>query len=198
MSPYLVCLICLSFLCSPAAAGERFTIDPEHTFSSFEYRHWGLSLQRGRFDRNTGFIELDLPAKTGSIYIEIDAGSVSTGSETFNSIMRSDSFFDTLQFPKISFTSTRLIFSEENLIQIDGNLTIKDIIRPVSIEVTQFSCRFMIMYLRRACGANGQTKILRSDFNVGRYVPFVSDEVSLYFSVEAIQDEYLAPLEIDQ
>lgn len=184
----LCCLLCLSFLNSPAISGERFTIDPEHTFSSFEYRHWGLSLQRGRFDKNTGYIELDLAAKTGSINIEIDASSVSTGSEIFNNVMRSDSFFDTLQFPKISFNSTRLVFSEENLIQIEGNLSIKDMTRPVLIDVQQFSCRFLILYLRQTCGANGQTRILRSDYGLGRYVPFVSDEVTLYFSVEAIKD----------
>ncbi|MDO9192453.1 MAG: polyisoprenoid-binding protein, partial [Undibacterium sp.] len=58
-------LIFLLAWCSLAAAGERYKIDPEHTFSSFEYKHWGLSLQRGRFDRNSGFIELDLSAKNG-------------------------------------------------------------------------------------------------------------------------------------
>lgn len=195
MSRFSAYLICLAFLCSPARAGERFTIDPEHTFSSFEYRHWGLSLQRGRFDKNTGSIELDLPAKTGSVHIEIDAASISTGSEFFNSILRSDSFFDTLRFPKIIFHSTRLIFSEDNLTQIEGNLTIKETTRPVLLDINQFDCRFMFMYLKRACGANGQTRILRSDYQLGRFVPFVSDDVTLYFSVEAIRDETNAPQE---
>lgn len=182
------CLFFLLPLCSLAEAGERYRIDPEHTFSSFEYRHWGLSLQRGRFDRNAGFIELDIPARIGAINIEIDASSVSTGSDLFNDIMRSDSFFDVLQYPKIYFNSTRLVFDEEKLTQIEGQLTIKDSTRPVIVDVTQFGCRFMILYMKRACGANGQTKILRSDYKIGRFAPFVSDEITLYFSVEGIKE----------
>ena len=181
-------LIFLLAWCSLAAAGERYKIDPEHTFSSFEYKHWGLSLQRGRFDRNSGFIELDLSAKNGAINIEIEANSVSTGSDLFNDIMRSDSFFDAQQYPKIIFNSTKLVFDTERLTQIEGMLTIKDTTRPVIVDVTQFGCRFMIIYLKQACGANGQTKILRSDYKVGRYVPFVSDEITLYFSVEGIKE----------
>jgi polyisoprenoid-binding protein YceI len=173
---------------APAQAGERYKIDPEHTYSSFEYKHWGLSLQRGRFDKNIGFLELDIPEKTGAINIEIDANSVSTGNDLFNTIMRSDSFFDALQYPKIIFNSTKFLFDEEKLVQIEGLLTIKETTRPVTVEVTQFGCRFMLLYLKQACGANGQTKILRSDYKVGRYVPFVSDEITLYFSVEAIKE----------
>lgn len=191
MLPMRCCLLVLFFLlweCLPASAGERYQIDPEHTFNSFEYKHWGLSLQRGRFDKNTGFIELDIPARTGTINLEIDSNSVSTGSEVFNNVMRSDNFFDTQQYPKIVFNSTKLIFDEEKLTQIEGLLTIKDNTRPVTVDVTQFNCRFMILYFKHACGANGNTKILRSDFNMGRYAPFVSDEITLYFSIEGIRE----------
>ncbi len=184
-------LFFLLFLFSASAsiyAAERYKIDSEHTYSSFEYRHWGLSLQRGRFDKNIGFIELNIPEKTGVINIEIDASSVSTGNDLFNNVMRSDSFFDAQQYPKIIFNSTKFVFDEEKLAQIEGMLTIKDTTRPVTVEVTQFGCRFMLLYLKQACGANGQTKILRSDYKVGRYVPFVSDEITLYFSVEAIKE----------
>jgi polyisoprenoid-binding protein YceI len=184
-------LFFLLFLFSASAsisAAERYKIDPEHTYSSFEYKHWGLSLQRGRFDKNIGFIELNIPEKTGIINIEIDANSVSTGNDLFNNVMRSDSFFDAQQYPKIIFNSTKFVFDEEKLTQIEGMLTIKETIRPVTVEVTQFGCRFMLLYLKQACGANGQTKILRSDYKIGRYVPFVSDEITLYFSVEAIKE----------
>lgn len=172
-----------------ACAGEHFVIDPLHTFNSFEYRHWGFSVERGRFDKSSGFIDIDLNNKSGHILIEIDASSVNTGSALFDKIMRSDSFFDSEQFKKIIFSSTKLVFDEERLSQIEGNLTIKNRSRPVVIDVTEFNCRFMFLYLKKACGANGQTKILRSDFNVDGYTPFVSDEVTLYFIVEGIKDE---------
>ena len=180
----------LLFLTSTQAIGaeEVYTIDPEHTYSSFEYQHWGLSTQRGRFDKNTGSIHIDKEAKTGSIDMVIDATSVSTGSAVFDRAMRSSNFFDTEKFPNITFTSDKLLFDNDKLTQVMGKLTIKDTTLPVTIEVTQFNCHFMILYLKQACGANGYTKILRSDFKVGRYVPFVSDEVTLSFNVEAIKE----------
>jgi polyisoprenoid-binding protein YceI len=177
-----------ALLNSLAHAQEHYVIDPEHTFSSFEYSHWGLSSQRGRFDRNSGYVDLDSDNKTGNILLEIDASSVSTGTELFDKVMRSGSFFDVEHFQKISFSSTKFIFDHDQLSQIEGNLTIKESTHPVTLEVTQFNCRFMFLYFKKTCGANGYTKILRSDYNMDRFVPFVSDEVTLYFSVEAIKD----------
>lgn len=184
----LIYLLSQMFAASSAYAGERYKIDPEHTYSSFEYSHWGLSLQRGRFDKNSGFVELDLPAKSGLISIVIDSNSVSTGSDLFNSVLRSDNFFDAEQYPKILFNSSRLIFDQDKLSQIEGTLTIKDVSKNVTIDVTQFACRFMLLYMRQACGANGNTKILRSDFKMASYAPFVSDEITLYFNVEGIKE----------
>lgn len=180
--------LCLILINTSAWAGDLYKIDPEHTFSYFEYNHWGLSLQRGRFDKSLGTIELDLAARTGSIDLQIETASVSTGSDIFNKILGSDNFFDAASYPKIIFKSTSMQFNEERPVRVDGELTIKGVTRPVSLEITRFECRFMLIYLKQACGANGFTKILRSDFNIGRYVPFVSDEVTLYFSVEGIRE----------
>lgn len=171
-----------------ASTAEQYTIDPDHTFSSFEYSHWGLSTQRNRFDRTTGYIALDQSAGTGEVMIEIDAASVNTGIEIFNKALRASDFFNTEKYPKILFTSSHLVFDGENLKQVEGDLTIKDITRSVTLEITNFNCRFMLPYGKRACGANGSVKILRSDYHLGRFVPFVSDAVTLHIVVEAIKD----------
>ena len=176
------------FASASGFAAERYKIDPEHTFSSFEYNHWGLSMQRNRFDSTSGFIELDQAAQTGEIEIDIDPASVNTGTELFNKALRSNDFFDVEKYPTIRFTSSHLIFDGDNLTQVDGELTIKDIKRTVTLEITNFNCRFMLIYGKRACGANGFVKILRSDYKLGRFVPFVSDAVTLYIVVEAIKE----------
>lgn len=178
----------LTCLCLPARGGERYRIDPEHTYSGFEYLHWGLSWQRGRFDKNSGTIELDWAARSGTLHIEIEANSINTGSPVFDKMLRSDSFFDAENFPKIVFDSDQLIFADDQLLQIEGRLTIKDVTRPVVVSVTHFNCRYMLLYLSQTCGANGYTKILRSDYKIGRFAPFVSDEVTLFFSVEGIKE----------
>lgn len=186
----VACFTLMATLYSVGAyAGERYRIDAQHTFSSFEYEHWGLSLQRGRFDGNAGLIDFDAPAKSGEIEIQIDAASVNTGSGVFDRVLRSAEFFDVANFPTIGFKSTALRFDGERLAQVDGILTIKGIARSVTLQMTRFDCRFMILYGKRACGANGFAKLSRSDFELGRYVPFVSDAITLYISVEAIREE---------
>lgn len=175
--------------CQVAFAADRYKIDPSHTYSYFEYSHWGLSLQRGRFDRNSGFIELDFENQQGKVEIDVDATSVSTGNALFDAALRSERFFDAEQFPKISFKSTQMHFDDKGqVVGLEGELTIKNITKSVKFELTHFHCRFMPLYLGSACGANGYTKILRSEFDMGRFTPFVSDEVTLYFNVEAIKE----------
>ncbi|MBC7513925.1 MAG: YceI family protein [Herminiimonas sp.] len=189
--PALRLLMFVTALLLPTAvpAAEFYRIDPQHTFSTFEYEHWGLSLQRGRFDSNTGTIALDTATGNGAIDIEIAAVSISTGSALFDTILRSADFFSAAVHPKITFKSTRLIFAGERLMQVEGLLTIKAISRSVTLDVTRFDCRFMPAYGKRACGANGSARLSRSDFELGKYVPFVSDIVTLYVSVEAIKED---------
>ncbi len=184
----LILTASMGLSCS-AWAADRYVIDASHTYTIFEYSHWGLSLQQGRFDKNTGSIELDLENRSGSVQLSIEAASVSTGNSVFDAALRSSSFFDVEVFPKISFKSSALLFDEKNnVIGLEGDLTIKSTTKRVKFELTQFRCRFMPLYFKNACGANGYTKILRSEFDVGRYTPFVSDEVTLYFAVEAIKE----------
>ncbi|MFA9273934.1 MAG: YceI family protein [Candidatus Aquirickettsiella gammari] len=179
----------LMFGTATATAADRYVIDSTHTYSVFEYSHWGLSLQQGRFEKNTGFIEFDSDKRTGSVQLSIDAASVSTGNNLFDTTLRSGSFFDVETYPSINFISNNLVFDENNnVVAVEGDLTIKSITKKVRFALTHFRCRFMPLYLKSACGANGNAKILRSDFDVGRYTPFVSDEVTLYFTVEAIKE----------
>ena len=172
----------------PCLAADRFKIDPEHSFAAFEYDHWGLSFQRGRFDNTRGFIELDIEKKTGSINIEIDSASISTGVGVFDKLLRSGDFFDAVNHPKAIFKSSRLEFEADRLVRVEGSLTIKGITRPTTLELTRFNCRYMFVYGRQACGANGFAKILRSDFDMDRYAPFVSDAVTLFIAVEALRE----------
>jgi len=181
-------LAMLVFCSAAGNAAERYQIDSTHTFSYFEYSHWGLSMQRSRFDTTTGSIELDRDSQSGNIEIDIDAASVSTGSDGFNQVMRSAEFFDAANFPTISFKSSTLHFDGPQLTQVDGDLTIKGISHPVTLQISNFNCRFMLIYGKQACGANGTASILRSDYKLGRYAPFVSDAVTLHISVEAIKE----------
>ena len=179
---------CLGLICATSTAADRYRVDPKHSFAGFAYQHWGLATQGGRFDNTSGTIELDPVAGTGAIEIVIDAASVSTGSDEFNKALRAAEFFDVDNHPDIRFRSSRVQFDGDRLIRLEGELSMKGITKPVVLDIGQFNCRFMLIYGRQTCGANGSTRILRSNFNMGKYTPFVGDEVILYFSVEGIRE----------
>jgi polyisoprenoid-binding protein YceI len=70
---------------------------------------------------------------------------------------------------------------------VEGDLTIKGVTRPVTLTVTSMLCMPHPMTKKDACGANATAKVKRSDFNMGKYAPYVSDEVTLSIPVESMK-----------
>ena len=185
----LVPAFALATLLAPAvhAAPETFVIDGTHTFPRFEYSHFGYSRQANRFDRTSGTVTLDRSAKSGSVDVVIDAASVSTGYAVFDQHLRGEDFFDVAKYPNITFKSDTVEFAGDAPSKVKGVLTIKGIAKPVILEVNSFHCMPHPMRKKDACGANATAQIKRSDFNMGKHVPHVSDEVVLSIPIEAIK-----------
>ena len=169
------------------AAPETYNIEGSHTFPRFEYSHFGYTNQIQRFNKTTGSIVWDKVAKTGSVDITIDAKSVDTGYALFNEHIQGEDYFDTAQYPTITFKSTSVKFEDDKPVAIDGKLTIKGVTKPVTLTVTSFQAMPHPMLKKDAIGANAVAKIKRSEFNAGKNAPYVSDEVTLSIAVEAIK-----------
>ncbi|KAB2966969.1 YceI family protein [Zoogloea sp.] len=167
------------------AAPETYTIEGTHTFPRFEYSHFGYSTQLSRFDKTTGTITLDKAAKTGSVDVTIDTTSVNTGYPLFNQHIQGEDFFDTATYPTITYKSTKVNFDGDKPTSIEGNLTVKGVTKPVTLTVTSFHCMPHPMLKKDACGANATATIKRSEFNAGKYAPYVGDDVKLTIAVEA-------------
>lgn len=170
------------------AAAETYVIDNSHTYPRFEYTHMGFSNQQHRFNTTSGKIVLDRAAKTGSVDVTIDAKSVDTGYAVFNGHIQGADFFDTATYPTITFKSSNFKFEGEKLVGVDGILTLKGVSKPVSLTVTSFVCMPHPFNKKDACGANATTKIKRSDFNMGKYAPAVSDEVTITLGLESVKE----------
>jgi len=185
----LATIVALSAIASSVfAAPETFAIDPTHTASRFEYSHFGYSNQQHRFDKTSGKIVIDRAAKTGSVDVTIDAKSVNTGYALFNEHIQSEDFFATASYPTITFKSTAVKFDGDKPVAVDGNLTIKGVTKPVTLNLTSFHAMPHPMMKKDAIGANAVTKIKRSDFNMGKNAPYVSDDVTLTIAVEAVKE----------
>lgn len=178
--------IALAFLpLGVLAEPVTYSIDPMHTAPRFEYNHFGLSSQIQRFDKTTGVIVYDAAARTGSVDISIDVASINTGVPLLNEHLQGEAFFDVAHFPTITYKSTRVEFKDGKPAEVEGNLTVKGITRPVTLEITSFDAKEHPMRHKPALGANAVAHIKRTDFNMGKYVPNVSDDVTLNIAVEA-------------
>jgi polyisoprenoid-binding protein YceI len=166
------------------AAPTTYTTDANHTFVRFSYSHMGFSTQESRFNKVTGTVTLDPAAKTGSVDISIDTKSVDTGSDLFNEHIQGGDYLDTANYGTATFKSTSVKFAGDKPVSIEGNLTLKGVTKPVTLTVTSFN-HGLNMMKKDAVGADASAKIKRSDFNMGKYVPAVSDEVTLSIALEA-------------
>lgn len=172
---------------SAIAAPKTFEVDGSHTFPRFSYSHFGYSTQVSRFDNTTGTVVFDADAKTGSVDISIDMKSVNTGFTDFNGHLQGEDFLDTAKFPKATFKSTKVNFQDGKPASIEGQLTIKGITKAVTLTVTSFQAMPHPMLKKDAIGANAFTMIKRSEFNAGKYAPYVGDDVRIEIALEAIQ-----------
>lgn len=169
-------------------AADTYTIDSHHTFPSFEIGHLGFSTQRGRFNETSGKVVLDAAAGKGSIDINVNTASISTGLAELETHLRGKDFFDSAQFPMMNFKANQLAYQGEKLISADGTLTLHGVSKPVRLTVERFNCGMNPIRLKYTCGADASTTIKRSEFGLDKYVPAVSDEVKVLIQVEATRD----------
>ena len=186
MKKLVLALAFASVAASAFAAPETYVIDPTHTQPRFEYNHFGYSNQVHSFDKTSGTIVYDKAAKTGSVDVTIDAKSVNTGYPLLNQHIQDEDFFDTAKYPTITFKSTAVKFDGDKPVSVDGNLTIKGVTKPVTLTVTSFQAMPHPIMKKDAIGANAVTKIKRTEFNMGKYAPYVSDDVTLEIPMEAV------------
>ena len=177
------------------AAPESYAIDPNHSYAYFEVEHLGVSHQRGRFDRTSGKFTLDHAAKSGSVELNIETASVSTGDNvkgnrqrTLDDHLKTADFFNVAEFPRMTFKSTGVKFAGDNPAEIAGNLTLLGVTKPVTLKVERWVCKDNPMSKKPMCGGNASASLKRTDFGMKYAVPAIGDEVRLWISVEGYKD----------
>ena len=171
---------------SAVAAPVTYTVDGSHTFPRFSYSHFGYSTQLSSFGKTTGTVVFDAQAKTGAVDIVIDTTTVNTGFADFNGHIQGEDFLDTAKFPKATFKSTKVVFEGDKPASIEGQLTIKGVTKPVTLTVTSFQAMPHPMMKVPAMGANAFVTIKRSEYNAGKYAPYVGDDVRIDIAIEAM------------
>lgn len=188
MKTQLAVAMLVSAIALPALAVDSYTIDPRHTCPVFEIDHLGFSVQRGRFNKATGNIRLDLAARTGAIDVTIDSASIDMGFDEWDKHMRSDEFFNVEKFPTMQFTSDKLIFDGDELVGAEGQFTMLGVTKPLTLAIGGLHCAVHPVNQKPMCGANATAAIKRSDYGMVKYLPGIGDEVKLLIPVEAFKE----------
>ncbi len=171
-----------------ALATDTYTIDPRHTFPVFEVSHLGFSTQRGRFNKVSGKVVLDLTKQKGSVEVVIDTDSIDMGLEDWDKHMKNEDFFHVEKYPTMTFKSDRFVFKKGKPVEVHGTLTLLGVERPVTLQVTHFHCGVHPINKKELCGADLVTRIKRSDFGMTKFLPAVGDDIRIHIPVEAFKE----------
>ncbi|HMB09253.1 YceI family protein [Saliniramus sp.] len=175
---------------SGAAAAERYVLDASHSQILFSYDHLGYSTTYGLFSGFDGEIVFDQddPAAS-SVTVSFPVRSMLTGWEARFSHFMSEDFLDAADDEMVSFVSTGIQVTGEDTALITGDLTLNEITREVVLDARLNAAGMHPMEEREWAGFNATTTLMRSDFELGMFAPFVSDEVDVVISIEAMQAE---------
>jgi polyisoprenoid-binding protein YceI len=171
-----------------AFAADTYTIEPNHTYPSFEADHMGISVLRGKFTKSSGTVVLDRAAKTGSLDITIDANTIDFGHEKLNNHARTADMFDVAKFPTATYKSNSITFKGDVPATVQGELTLHGVTKPVTLTINKFKCIQHPMLKREVCGADASAEFSRADFGISYGLPRFAPEVKLAIQVEAIKN----------
>ena len=171
-----------------SAYAASYTIDPAHTYPYFEINHLGFSTMRGRFEKTSGKLTMDLAKKTGSVDITIEAASISTAHEKRDKHLRSPDFLNAAEYPTITFKSSKVTFTSDTTITVVGDLTVTGVTKPVTLKVTNIVCGNNPYNKKPQCGFDAHTSFKRSEFGMKYGLPGIGDEMKINFEVEAYKD----------
>ena len=175
---------------SAVAAPEKYMLDASHSQILFSYNHLGYSTTWGMFSGFEGEIMFDQedPANS-SVSVSMPLKSMWTGWEKRDAHLLSPDFFNANDDSVVTFTSTGIEVTGETTANITGDLSINGVTKSVVLDAQLNTASEHPMAKKPWAGFNATTTLLRSDFDAGNFAPFVSDEVQVQISVEAMKAE---------
>ena len=167
-------------------------IDPSHSAARFTVRHLVVAKVHGAFTRWSGEIQLDdQDVRRSSVRVELEAASIDTREEKRDAHLRSADFFDADNHPTLTFTSTEVVAEAGKVTKVNGDLTIRGVTRPVTLEVEELG-RAKDPWGGERVAYEAKTRINRSDFGLTWNMALeaggvlVGDKIDITLEVQAV------------
>ena len=171
----------------------NYAIDPSHSRIGFVARHAMVTKVRGSFGEFEGAGRFDAENPANShLQLTIQAASIDTRSPDRDGHLKSNDFFDMETYPEITFASTAVEQLDADNYQVTGDLTIKGVTKPVTVDF-EYTGTAVDPYDNQRIGFEGKTTVNRKDWGVSWNAALeaggvlVSEKVTLEFDVSAIR-----------
>lgn len=170
-----------------AVPSGKYALDSSHGYITFTYSHLGFSNPRVGFNSFDAVLDLDTGnPENSTVEVTIDATSIDSRVAEFNEHLNGADFFNTAEYPTITFKSTKVEATGDNTFDVTGDLTILGTTKPVTLATTINKADNHPLRNVPTVGVSASTKLMRSEWGLGAYVPAVSDEVELSIEVELL------------
>ncbi len=186
----LILAAALTLGATGAFAADKYVLDASHSQVVFSYNHLGFSTTYGMFSGFEGEIMFDAEdAAKSSVSVSMPVMSMFTGWEKREGHFMSGDFFGAKEGDMITFTSTAIEVTGDNSAKITGDLSMNDVTKSVVLDATLNKTGDHPQAGKPWAGFDATTTLLRSDYNLGAFAPYVSDEVDVKISIEAMKAE---------
>ena len=165
-----------------------YTIDPSHTFATFQISHFGASVNRGRLDKKEGTVQFDRAGKSGKVDVRFDTSSINSGTPAFDKHLKSADIFNAEQHPTMRFVSDKFVFDGDKVSAVEGQLTMLGKTQPLTLKANQFNCYQSPMLKREVCGGDFEGTLDRTAFGMDYGVQYGFDKnVRVVVQIEAVK-----------
>lgn len=180
-------LVAATLLLAGAAQAETYEIDPAHAYAIFKIDHLGIAPSYGQFVKIGGSFAYDAAAPDKStVTVEIDPDSIFTGNKKRDDHLKSPDFFDTKQFPKLTFQSTAFKKAGEDTFTVNGNLTMHGQTRPVTVTVKKTGAG-KDPWGNDRVGMETTFTVNRMDYGINFMPDGLGKDVTVMLSIEGIK-----------
>lgn len=191
----LAAIVAAPFATAAVAAPEAYVLNESHSQIVFSYNHAGFSTTYGMFSGFGGDIMFDAEDPSNStVSVTFPAESMITGWDARSGhFLQSGDFFKLGEFPDVTFVSTAIEVTGDDTANITGDLSLNGVTKSVVLDAVLNAQTdeypFPPYQGKKGVGFDATTTLIRSDYNLGMFAPFIPDEIPLTISIEAIAAE---------
>lgn len=167
------------------AYAAPFVLSKDHTDVVFEVSHIGYSMKHGWFRDLSGTLSYDAEKpELSSVDVTIKSGSIDTNNAQRDKDLSSPNFLDAAKFPDLHFVSTRVIGRGHQALEVEGNLTLHGITKPIVLHTKLNKLGPNPFTHAPTIGFTAHGSLMRSNYGIANMIPLLGDEVSISIDAE--------------